>query len=178
MVGYMDREAYEETRRTGWLHFHSRSRGVLWKKGESSRNLHRVVGAKADCDGDALLLQVEPLGPTCHTGAPSCFAETLWGKGSVTGTVARLEEVIASRKVERPEGSYTARLLSEGTAKVAQKVGEEAVETVVAALAQDKGRLVEESADLLYHLMVLWADRGVTRAEVLEELEARMEGGR
>ena len=178
MVGYMDREAYEETRRTGWLHFHSRSRGELWKKGESSGNLHKVLGATADCDGDALLIQVEPLGPTCHTGAPSCFAETLWGSGTVIGTLARLEEVIAYRKESRPEGSYTARLLSEGTAKVAQKVGEEAVETVIAALAQDKGRLVEESADVLYHLMVLWADRGVTLSEVLEELEGRMEKGR
>ncbi len=173
MVGYMDREAYDATERSGWLHLHSRSRGALWKKGETSGNLHRVRGVSADCDGDALLIQTDPQGPTCHTGSPSCFAETLWGRGPEPGVLARLEGVIAARQRERPEGSYTARLLEEGTARVAQKVGEEAVETVVAALAQDQARLVEESADLLYHLMVLWAARGVTLAQVLGELDAR-----
>jgi len=178
MLGYMDEEAYEATRETGWLHFHSRSRDALWKKGETSGNLHRVVGMSCDCDSDALLVQVEPQGPTCHTGAPSCFSETLWGLGPEPGSLARLEEVIESRKRARPEGSYTVALLDSGLPRVAQKVGEEAVETVVAALSQDRGRLVEESADLLYHLLVLWSAKGIGLPEVLGELDRRAGGGK
>jgi phosphoribosyl-ATP pyrophosphohydrolase/phosphoribosyl-AMP cyclohydrolase len=178
MLGYMDEEAYEATRETGWLHFHSRSRDALWKKGESSGNLHRVVGMSCDCDSDALLVQVEPQGPTCHTGAPCCFSETLWGLGPEPGSLARLEEVIESRKRARPEGSYTVALLDSGLPRVAQKVGEEAVETVVAALSQDRGRLVEESADLLYHLLVLWSAKGIGLPEVLGELDRRAGGGK
>jgi len=178
MLGYMDEEAYEATRETGWLHFHSRSRDALWKKGETSGNLHRVVGMSCDCDSDALLVQVEPQGPTCHTGAPSCFSETLWGLGPEPGSLARLEEVIESRKRARPGGSYTVALLDSGLPRVAQKVGEEAVETVVAALSQDRGRLVEESADLLYHLLVLWSAKGIGLPEVLGELDRRAGGGK
>jgi phosphoribosyl-ATP pyrophosphohydrolase/phosphoribosyl-AMP cyclohydrolase len=178
MLGYMDEEAYEATRETGWLHFHSRLRDALWKKGESSGNLHRVVGMSCDCDSDALLVQVEPQGPTCHTGAPCCFSETLWGLGPEPGSLARLEEVIESRKRARPEGSYTVALLDAGLPRVAQKVGEEAVETVVAALSQDRGRLVEESADLLYHLLVLWSAKGIGLPEVLGELDRRAGGGK
>ncbi len=176
MVGYMDREAYDATRETGLLHFHSRSRGVLWKKGESSGNLHRVKGASLDCDGDALLVQVEADGPTCHAGTRSCFSETLWGRGAEAGALARLEAVIASRWESQPEGSYTARLFKAGLPRIAQKVGEEAVETVVASLSQEKGNVVEESADLLYHLLVLWREKGVTLAEVLGELDRRAGG--
>lgn len=172
MLGYMDREAYDATVSTGELHFHSRSRGRLWKKGELG-NIHRVVGVSLDCDGDALLVSVEPSGPTCHTGQRSCFSETLYGADPGHTSLGRLEAVIAARKVLRPEGSYTARLLGKGTAKVAQKVGEEAAEVLVAALAESPERLAEESADLLYHLMVLWADRGVVLADVLGVLERR-----
>ncbi len=177
MLGYMDREAYEKTRETGELHLHSRSRNRLWRKGESSGHVHEVVGVSADCDGDALLVAVRPSGPTCHTGAPSCFFESLWGAAGA-GTLLRLEATVAGRKAERPEGSYTVRLLSAGKARIAQKVGEEAVETVVAALAQDRKALTAESADLLYHLMVLWADRGVALADVLAELDRRAGGSR
>lgn len=173
MLGYMDREAFEATRETGWLHFHSRSRGTLWKKGETSGNLHRVTGMSCDCDGDALLVQVEPEGPTCHTGSPSCFAETLWGQGQEPGSLARLEGVVALRKSSRPQGSYTITLLDSGLPRVAQKVGEEAVETVVASLSQGRERVIEESADLLYHLLVLWSATGVRLEEVQGELERR-----
>lgn len=178
MLGYMDQEAYEATRETGWLHFHSRSRDVLWKKGGTSGNLHRVAGMSCDCDGDALLVQVEPRGPTCHTGAPSCFSEKLWGRGPEPGSLARLESVIESRKRTRPEGSYTVALLDSGLPHMVQKVGEEAVETVVAALSQDRNRLVEESADLLYHLLVLWSAKGVGLPEVLGELDRRAGGNK
>jgi phosphoribosyl-ATP pyrophosphohydrolase/phosphoribosyl-AMP cyclohydrolase len=173
MLGYMDHEAYEATRETGWLHFHSRSRGALWKKGETSGNLHRVVGMSSDCDGDALLVQVEPQGPTCHTGEPSCFAKTLWGRGQEPGSLARLEGVIASRRLARPRGSYTNALLDSGLPRVAQKVGEEAVETLVASLSQGRERVIEESADLLYHLLVLWSATGVLLSDVQGELERR-----
>ncbi len=176
MLGYMDREAYEATLATGELHFHSRSRGRLWKKGESSGNVHRVTAVSLDCDGDALLVGVVSSGPTCHTGQESCFFTPVAGDGAAATTLGRLEGVIASRKASRPEGSYTARLLGKGTGKVAQKVGEEAAEVLVAALSEGPGRLVEESADLLYHLLVLWADRGVTLAQVMAELDSRAGG--
>lgn len=176
MLGYMDREALDATRETGFLHFRSRSRGKLWKKGETSGNLHRVTGASLDCDGDAILVEAESEGPTCHSGARSCFSETLWGRGVEPGALARLEAVIASRWEEQPEGSYTAKLFRAGTARIAQKVGEEAVETVVAALSPSKEHLVEESADLLYHLLVLWRNRGVTLEEVMGELDRRAGG--
>ncbi|MBI4565566.1 MAG: bifunctional phosphoribosyl-AMP cyclohydrolase/phosphoribosyl-ATP diphosphatase HisIE [Planctomycetes bacterium] len=169
MLGYMNREAYEKTRDTGDLHFYSRSRRALWRKGETSGHTHRVVSMWADCDADALLVQAEPAGPTCHTGATSCFSE------SAMGTLGRLERVIASRRSERPEGSYTAKLTAEGTHRIAKKVGEEAIETVLAAVDGDRSRLIAESADVLYHLLVLWADRGVALADVLGELDRRME---
>jgi phosphoribosyl-AMP cyclohydrolase / phosphoribosyl-ATP pyrophosphohydrolase len=176
MVGYMDREAFDATRETGFLHFHSRSRGTLWKKGETSGNLHRVAGASLDCDGDAILVEVEAQCPTCHAGTRSCFSETLWGRGAEPGALGRLEAVIAARWQGQPEGSYTAKLFKAGTAHIAQKVGEEAVETVVASLSQSKERLVEESADLLYHLLVLWRNRDVTLEEVMGELDRRAGG--
>jgi phosphoribosyl-ATP pyrophosphohydrolase/phosphoribosyl-AMP cyclohydrolase len=176
MLGYMNREAFERTCATGDLHLYSRSRGRLWRKGETSGHVHRVVTVRADCDGDALLVLAESKGPTCHTGSPSCFSTLAWGSDEAEGGVfARLERVIASRLQEGTESSYTVRLARGGTGRIAQKVGEEAVETVVAALKEKPEALVAESADLLYHLMVLWADRGVTLADVLEELRRRME---
>ncbi|MEW5763825.1 MAG: bifunctional phosphoribosyl-AMP cyclohydrolase/phosphoribosyl-ATP diphosphatase HisIE [Acidobacteriota bacterium] len=176
MLGYMDREAFEATRLTGLLHLHSRSRDRLWKKGETSGNLHEVSAVSADCDGDCLLVAVVPKGPTCHTGASTCFNERLWGGAPSGGVLERLEETIAARKGNLPQGSRTAALFRAGTPRIARKVGEEAVETVVAALSESRERVVEESADLLYHLLVLWADRGVSLAEVLGALAAR-EGG-
>ncbi len=176
MLGYMDREALEATKRTGLLHLHSRSRDRLWRKGETSGNLHEVSALTVDCDGDALLVSVIPKGPTCHTGSATCFNERLWGAAPPAGVLDRLEETIAARKADLPEGSRTAALFRAGTPRIARKVGEEAVETVVAALGENGERLVEESADLLYHLLVLWADRGVSLEEVLGVL-ARREGG-
>lgn len=176
MLGYMDREAFEQTCSTGLLHLYSRSRKRLWKKGESSGHVHPVVAIRSDCDGDALLVSAEPACPTCHTGDESCFSTLAWGREEAAGHVlSRLEKTIASRIREKSETSYTARLVREGTGRVAQKVGEEAVETVIAALSKDASATVSESADLLYHLMVLWADRGVTLAQVLAELRRRME---
>lgn len=170
MLGYMDREAFDRTRKTGELHLHSRSRGRLWRKGETSGNVHRVVGLAGDCDGDALLVFVEPAGPTCHSGSASCFDGEPPG-----GILGRLERVISSRLREGSESSYTAKLARSGVGRIAQKVGEEAVETVLAAVDEGTGALISESADLVYHLMVLWGARGVALADVLAELRRRME---
>src|SRR2546428_1159783 len=149
MVAYADRAALERTRDTGEAHYHSRSRSGLWKKGETSGHTQAVAEVRVDCDGDAVLYVVRQSGPACHTGAPTCFGEPSGG------TLVRLAGTIARRARERPEGSYTARLLSDGVARLAQKLGEEAVETVVAATAEDGARLASEAADLLYHLLVL-----------------------
>jgi len=160
MLAYMDAEAERRTRETGEAHFWSRSRRQLWRKGETSGNTLAVEELRDDCDGDALLLRVRPAGPTCHTGSVSCFAPALW-------------RTIMQRKLERPEGSYVAALLGDGAAAAARKVGEEAVETVTAALAESDERLVEEAADLVFHLYVLLAARGVDIAAVDEELARR-----
>lgn len=167
MVGYMDAEAFGKTRDSGLLHLHSRSRGALWLKGETSGNLHPVRGLTLDCDRDAVLVSVAPEGPTCHTGEESCF-----GDAPVT-LLERLEGVISGRRGQDPGASYTASLLARGPARAAQKVGEESAEVLVAALAESEERLVQESADLLYHLMVLWATRGVTLRAVLQALDER-----
>ena len=167
MVAYADREALERTQASGAAHYHSRSRARLWKKGETSGHEQAVREVRVDCDGDAVLYVVRQTGPACHTGAATCF-------GQPTGAVlARLAGTIAERARTRPPGSYTAGLLAEGVARVAQKVGEEAVETLVAATAQDDGRLAAEAADLLYHLLVLLEARRLPLDRVLEELERR-----
>ncbi len=161
-LAYANREALERTLQSGEAHYYSRSRGELWRKGATSGNAQRVVEVRVDCDGDALLYRVEPRGPACHTGEESCFFTTLAGGGGEAdfgAIVARLAATIARRHREMPEGSYTARLLGGGTERVAQKVGEEAVEVVVAALRGE--RLAEEAADLVYHLLVLLEERGV-----------------
>ena len=160
MLAYMDAEAERRTRETGEAHFWSRSRGELWRKGETSGNTLAVEELREDCDSDALLVRVRPAGPTCHTGSVSCFAPALW-------------RTIMQRKLERPEGSYVAALLGDGPAGAARKVGEEAVETVTAALAESDERLVEEAADLVFHLYVLLAARGVDIAAVDDELARR-----
>ena len=167
MLAYADREALERTRDTGEAHYHSRSRGVLWKKGESSGHGQHVQDVRVDCDGDAVLYIVRQLGPACHTGSPTCFGEP-------TGAVlTRLAAKIADRAATHPAGSYTARLLEEGVGRIARKVGEEAVETVVAATSEDSGRLTSEAADLLYHLLVLLQAKRVPFDAVLEELDQR-----
>jgi phosphoribosyl-ATP pyrophosphohydrolase/phosphoribosyl-AMP cyclohydrolase len=159
MLAWMDEEAERRTRETGEAWFWSRSRERLWKKGETSGNTLRVVEIRDDCDEDALLLRVEPAGPVCHTGSRSCFAPELW-------------RTVVERVRERPEGSYVASLADAGIERAAQKLGEEAVEAAIAAVAGD-GRLVEEAADVLFHLYVLLAVAGVDIDEVERELVSR-----
>ena len=160
MLAWMDEEAERRTRETGEAWFWSRSREQLWRKGETSGNTLAVEEVRDDCDGDALLVRVSPAGPACHTGSVSCFAPALW-------------RTIAARALERPPGSYTTELLEAGIGTVARKVGEEAVELTVAALDESDERVVEEAADLVYHLYVLLAARGLDVADVEAELARR-----
>jgi phosphoribosyl-ATP pyrophosphohydrolase/phosphoribosyl-AMP cyclohydrolase len=160
MLAWMNDEAERLTRETGEAWFWSRSRERLWKKGETSGNTLAVEELRDDCDGDALVVRVRPNGPACHTNAVSCFAPWLW-------------RVVAERAKERPEGSYVTALLDEGVAACARKVGEEAVEASVAALAESDERLVEELADLWFHSYVLLAARGLDPAAVEDELSRR-----
>jgi phosphoribosyl-ATP pyrophosphohydrolase/phosphoribosyl-AMP cyclohydrolase len=160
MLGWMNEEAERLTRETGEVWFWSRSRERLWRKGETSGNTLAVEEIRDDCDGDALVVRAAPAGPTCHTGATSCFAPALW-------------RTIAQRAAERPEGSYTTELLNAGIGAAARKVGEEAVEVTVAALDESDDRLVEEAADLVYHLYVLLAARGIDLSQVEDELVSR-----
>ena len=188
MVAYMDAEALAATVATGEVHFHSRSRGRLWRKGESSGHVLRLVDLATDCDRDALLVTVDPLGPTCHRETRSCFDPDDAPPERTTQGFAWLETLwgtIAARASERPEGSYTARLLSNGVDAVARKVTEEASEVLIAAkddaAAEDAGSdraatrqaLAGEAADLLYHTLVLFAERGLPPSTVVEALRAR-----
>lgn len=167
MLGYMDRAALQATLDGGLVTFFSRSRGRLWTKGEQSGHLLSLVSIEADCDGDALLVRAEPQGPTCHLGRSSCFGHAA---GSVLGELDRLVE---RRERERPEGSYTTRLFADGLRRIAQKVGEEGVETALAAVTQDETALAGEAADLAYHLLVLLRARGIGLPELEAALRAR-----
>ena len=160
MLAWIDDEAERLTRETGEAWFWSRSRERLWRKGETSGNVLAVEEVRDDCDGDALLLRVRPSGPACHTGSRSCFAPTLW-------------RTVAERASVRPEGSYVVSLLDAGVARCAQKVGEEAVETTVAAVSGDREGVIAEAADLVFHLYVLLAAAGVDVSEVEDELASR-----
>jgi len=160
MLAWMDEEAERLTRETGEAWFWSRSRQRLWRKGETSGNTLAVEEVRDDCDGDALVVRVRPAGPACHTGSVSCFAPALW-------------RTIAERAQERPPGSYTTELLEAGVGACARKVGEEAVEVSIAALDESDERVVEEAADLVYHLYVLLAARGLDIAQVEDELRSR-----
>jgi phosphoribosyl-AMP cyclohydrolase / phosphoribosyl-ATP pyrophosphohydrolase len=184
MVAYANREALERTLSTGLAHYFSRSRGKLWQKGETSEHVQRITEVRLDCDGDAVLYRVEQTGPACHTGTRTCFSTVIGRTGGRTGGAAaeedpgghvlsRLARTVASRAAARPQSSYTAQLLAGGVAKISQKVGEEAVEVVVAANSEDDERLASEAADLLYHLLVLLQARGVPLDVVLQELERR-----
>lgn len=169
MLGYCDREALERTLATGEVHFHSRSRGALWRKGETSGNVLRVLSVVPDCDRDTLLCQAVPAGPTCHRGSASCFD---------SGTRAHpwlneLEALIAARKLQAADSSYVAGLFARGTARMAQKVGEEGVETALAAVSGSIDDLRGEAADLLFHLLVLLAGRDLSIADVVAELAER-----
>jgi phosphoribosyl-AMP cyclohydrolase / phosphoribosyl-ATP pyrophosphohydrolase len=178
-LAYANREAVEKTLMSGEAHYYSRSRAELWRKGATSGNTQRVVEVSLDCDGDALLYRVEPRGPACHTGEETCFFTTVEGEGiegdggeyDLGAMLNKLAATISQRHREMPEGSYTARLLGERTERVAQKVGEEAVEVVVAALAGEQ--LAEEAADLVYHLLVLLEERGVGADQVARVLHDR-----
>lgn len=171
MVGYMDRTALDATLADRLVTFRSRSTGGPWRKGETSGNLLDLVEVRADCDGDALLVLAIPRGPTCHTGTSSCFGDE--GAPGV-GFIGDLERVIASRVGADPATSYTAKLLSEGPARAAQKVGEEGVETALAGRCGDDAELVSEAADLVYHLAVLLRSRGLGLSRVTDELRRRL----
>lgn len=167
MLGYMDRAAFDETLRRGEVTFFSRSKQRLWTKGEASGHVLELVSMQTDCDADTLLVLATPRGPTCHLQRPSCFPE------APADTLAQLDALIASRERERPDGSYTTRLFDGGIRRIAQKVGEEGVETALAALVQTDDELIGESADLLYHLIVLLRARGLSLADAERVLAAR-----
>lgn len=172
MLGYVDRDALDETLRTGLATFHSRSRGARWVKGETSGNTLAVRRVEVDCDRDTVLLHCEPAGPTCHTGARSCFD----GGTTAPGTrpfLPVLDALVADRERERPEGSYTTSLFEAGVRRAAQKVGEEGVETALAAVAQEPEDLAAEAADLVYHLLVLLRSRGLGLADLDRVLRER-----
>jgi phosphoribosyl-ATP pyrophosphohydrolase/phosphoribosyl-AMP cyclohydrolase len=174
MLAYMNAESLKRTIESGETWFWSRSRSSLWHKGETSGNTQRVVNVSVDCDADTLLVLVEARGPACHTGAVSCFRETL--PENLDHTLDELYSVVTARRLEKPEGSYTAYLFDQGLDKVLKKVGEEAAETIIAAKNDDLNALSREAADLLYHLVVLFVERGLTLAEVREELLRRKRG--
>ena len=175
MTAWANQEALKLTAASGELTLWSRSRKELWKKGETSGNVMKVLELRIDCDGDTLLAIVEPAGPACHTGKRTCFYRSLWGKEDSTGAtfLGRLWHYLNIRKSESQEESYTARLLAKGPSRVAQKVGEEGVETAIAAATGDRDGFRYEAADLLYHLLVACISSGVTFNEVLDELMSR-----
>ena len=170
MLGYMDRAALQATLDTGRVTFYSRSRQRLWTKGETSGNYLALVAIEADCDADTLLVQARPRGPTCHLGRDSCFAR------APSAFMVELDALIADRQRRLPAGSYTTRLFEDGVRRIAQKVGEEGVETALAAVAQDDEALVGEAGDLLYHLLVLLRSRGLGLREVESLLAQRHRG--
>ncbi len=167
MLGYMNRAALAKTLDSGLVTFFSRSKGRLWTKGETSGYTLELHAIETDCDRDTLLIQARPHGPTCHLGRQSCFAE------APSAFVSELDALVEARERERPEGSYTTRLFESGTRRIAQKVGEEGVETALAAVAQDDQALTGEAADLLYHLLVLLRARGLGLADAEAVLRAR-----
>ncbi len=167
MLGYMSQEALAQTLQIGKVTFFSRSKNRLWTKGESSGHFLDVVSIEADCDNDSLLIQAKPNGPTCHLQRASCFEK------APKYFLTELENRIAQRKHADPSSSYSKRLMDSGLAKVAQKVGEEAVETVIAALVENEQALLNESADLLYHLLVLLQTKDIALSRVLDVLKQR-----
>ena len=178
MLGYMNPEALHETLARRRVVFYSRSRGCLWEKGETSGHTLALAQVRTDCDRDALLVTAFPAGPVCHLDTATCFgdeAPTAAGRLAFLGT---LEAVIAERMADRPEGSYTARLHAEGPKRIAQKVGEEGLEVALAAVAASDEELIGESADLLYHLLLLLASRGLRLERVVMELKSRHAGRR
>ena len=166
-LAYMNAESLEKTRETGEAWFWSRSRNELWHKGATSGNTQRVIHIAEDCDGDALVVTVEPRGPACHTGTTSCFRDI------PPLMLERLERILRDRHAQRPAGSYSTYLFNEGRDKILKKVGEEATEVVIAAKGAERERIVSELADLVFHLTVLMVDAGIAWAEVEDELVMR-----
>ena len=174
MQAYMNEEALQKTLETGYAHYWSRSRKCLWKKGETSGHVQKVKGITFDCDKDCVLLSIEQVGAACHTGSRSCFFNVEKAEeGAGVRFLSELARVIDDRKQHPEEGSYTSYLFEKGIDKIAKKMGEEAVETVIASKNENKEELVGEAADLLYHLLVLLREKEVTLFDVCSELKAR-----
>lgn len=171
MLGFMNEEALAKTEETGQVTFFSRSKNRLWTKGEESGNFLNVVSIASDCDNDTLLIKVNPVGPVCHTGDDTCWGET--NEESDIQFLEYLQDFIDQRKQEMPEGSYTTSLFQKGTRKITQKVGEEAVETIIGAMANDDENFLYEGADLLYHLIVLLTHKGYRIEDLARELKKR-----
>lgn len=178
MLGYMNEEALNLTRETGLVTFWSRSRRAIWRKGETSGNLLRLVELRQDCDGDTLLVLAEPAGPTCHTGERSCFHRDLAGEPAratapPSAILGRLSDLIHSRRETSPDQSYTAKLLHGGVDRIGKKIGEEAAEVIIAAKNRSDAELAYELADLLYHSLVMLESQGLPAEAVWRELERR-----
>lgn len=179
MLGFMNQEAYEKTLETGHVTFWSRTRQKLWTKGETSGHWLNLVDMKTDCDHDTLLVRVNPVGPTCHTGTDTCWGEensmpdVSDTKDNDISFLTELQDFIDRRRQEMPEGSYTTKLFRDGVNKIAQKVGEEALETVIEATNGTGDKLIYEASDLVYHLIVLLSQQGLRIEDVAEELHRR-----
>jgi len=171
MVGFMNQEAYEKTVSTGLVTFFSRTKNRLWTKGEESGNFMKVITIQPDCDQDTLLIKVDPVGPVCHTGTDTCWGEV--NKQDDLMFLKHLQDFIDKRKQEMPKGSYTTTLFEDGLSRMAQKVGEEAIETVIEAMAGNDERLLYEASDLVYHLIVLLSHKGYRIEDIARELKKR-----
>ena len=169
MLGFMNKEAFTKTVETKRVTFFSRTRNILWTKGETSGNFLNLVELKKDCDNDSLLVFVNPVGPTCHLGTYSCFGVE---KTNII-FLNQLSELIKERRDQLPENSYTTKLFKEGTNRIIQKVGEEAIETVIAAKNRDKKEIVNETSDLIYHLLVMLAEQEIEFEDVVSKLIER-----
>ena len=174
MLGYMNKEAYDKTTKTGKVTFFSRSRQCLWTKGETSGNFLELVDIMVDCDNDTLLVKVNPTGPTCHKGTDTCWGEK--NEANPLLFLTFLQDFINIRHEEMPEGSYTTSLFKDGINRMAQKVGEEAVETVIEATNGTEDRLIYEASDLIYHLIVLLTSKGLRIDDLARELKKRHKG--
>ncbi len=173
MVGYMNEEAFEKSMKERRVTFYSRTKQRLWTKGETSNNFFDIVSVAADCDADTLLVKVVPQGPACHNGTTTCFATPEGDCADTEGFIRYLQAVIQKRHAGMPEGSYTTKLFTKGVNKIAQKVGEEAVETVIEAVAGNRGAFLYEASDLIYHLLVLLEQMGCSIADIEKELAKR-----
>ena len=171
MLGFMNKEAYDKTISSGLVTFFSRTRERLWTNGEESGNFLKVVSVQSDCDQDTLLIKVDPVGPVCHTGSDTCWGEMNQAEDILF--LKQLQDFIDKRKQEMPKGSYTTSLFEDGVSRMAQKVGEEAIETVIEAMANNDERLLYEASDLVYHLIVLLSHKGYRIEDIARELKRR-----